>query len=449
MSAPTSQSQNTNNSGLNFLANVAANVDFVGEVIFWDKNLNRSRDEEKDPSPVARETGVAFVQEESSENTGSNQEQQQQVETTHSLVITQEERDKSSSKSTQGLKIPPLAELREEEKTPSPPSTKPSNSEKEVKVSLPDGSNFEEVGTKKETDNGLIVPLSITEGMDKVNREPRSSRGRERRPSLKLREGAESGDHAAAPGKGPAQLLSSPPQKVKPKNTKVSTKKKSTTPSSTKQADEPSRDATRSTPGAQTTQYPSRTVMLSVRVRSKVRKEKLLAILPEVQATVTSPTRSLSRRSTSKKKYTEPKDFTEEDLEPDRPALSSTSKNKRKRDVASSATTQKNPERITPPPNCTPLPRDPNAFYVEEEAYLYHDPPMDVKDLPALPPPPGLPKIPNTGHCKWTWDEEQRVLLGDFSKSSKIDSEDRLVSVVLTILFVLAVRGTLQFSFLC
>ena len=72
MSAPTSQSQNTNNSGLNFLANVAANVDFVGEVIFWDKNLNRSRDEEKDPSPVARETGVAFVQEESSENTGSN-----------------------------------------------------------------------------------------------------------------------------------------------------------------------------------------------------------------------------------------------------------------------------------------------------------------------------------------------------------------------------------------
>ena len=32
-------------------------------------------------------------------------------------------------------------------------------------------------------------------------------------------------------------------------------------------------------------------------------------------------------------------------------------------------------------------------------------------DLNALPPPPP----PNTGKCQWTWDEESRVFLGDFT----------------------------------
>lgn len=69
---------------------------------------------------------------------------------------------------------------------------------------------------------------------------------------------------------------------------------------------------------------------------------------------------------------------------------------------------------------------DPNEFYIEEEAHLYHNPPLPSihsegvkpQDLKPIPPPSApFNNLPNTGKCKWSWDKEQRILLADFSRS--------------------------------
>ncbi len=60
-----------------------------------------------------------------------------------------------------------------------------------------------------------------------------------------------------------------------------------------------------------------------------------------------------------------------------------------------------------------------SAYYVEETAWELHNP--KVEDIPvdkllALLPPPPMPKLPQTCYCTWTFDEESRVLLADFSQ---------------------------------
>jgi hypothetical protein len=75
---------------------------------------------------------------------------------------------------------------------------------------------------------------------------------------------------------------------------------------------------------------------------------------------------------------------------------------------------------------------DPNQYYIEESAYIYHNPPLPTrkegraeekagvpfKELRPIPPPPtNFPPLPDTGYCKWSWDEPSRVLLAAFSES--------------------------------
>ena len=67
---------------------------------------------------------------------------------------------------------------------------------------------------------------------------------------------------------------------------------------------------------------------------------------------------------------------------------------------------------------------DRNPFYVEEEAYLYHNPPLPTdpllngilpKDLRPIPPPPPLPCPPQSNTCTWTFDELNRVYHAELS----------------------------------
>ena len=106
-------------------------------------------------------------------------------------------------------------------------------------------------------------------------------------------------------------------------------------------------------------------------------------------------------------------------------ASSSRDEEKKEEDVA----TQKRPKvENGPPAQPAPfeLPNDPNEYYVEEEAFLYHNPPIPSEftegvkpeDLKAIPPPMPLPELPRTGKCTWTFDEAQRILLADFSASA-------------------------------
>lgn len=85
--------------------------------------------------------------------------------------------------------------------------------------------------------------------------------------------------------------------------------------------------------------------------------------------------------------------------------------------------------------------KDPNSFYVEETAWRYHNPPVplaptraaqqpekiDVKHFPyvsheelrPLPRPPPLPTaFPSTPFCRWSYDEDTRVLHADFRRPS-------------------------------
>ena len=67
--------------------------------------------------------------------------------------------------------------------------------------------------------------------------------------------------------------------------------------------------------------------------------------------------------------------------------------------------------------------QDPNPYYIEEEAHLYHNPPIpseytegvDPVDLQPIPHSQELPELPNTGKCHWSFDETQQILLADFS----------------------------------
>lgn len=69
---------------------------------------------------------------------------------------------------------------------------------------------------------------------------------------------------------------------------------------------------------------------------------------------------------------------------------------------------------------------DPNKYYVEEEAYIYHDPPFPTntsdgvlaKDLRPIPPPPPIPNLPDSGFCQWTFDENSRVMTAEFKRRS-------------------------------
>jgi len=69
---------------------------------------------------------------------------------------------------------------------------------------------------------------------------------------------------------------------------------------------------------------------------------------------------------------------------------------------------------------------DPNQYYVEETAYLYHNPPfpskstsgVKIEDLRGVPPPPPLPELPQNETCNWSHDEKSRVIIADFSVNS-------------------------------
>ena len=89
---------------------------------------------------------------------------------------------------------------------------------------------------------------------------------------------------------------------------------------------------------------------------------------------------------------------------------------------------------------------DGNAYYVEEEAWRYHNPPLppsrdsvpeeqteatlftyvNHEDLRPLPPPPPLPALPTSPFCNWSFDKETRVLYADFRRP---DDSDVVVSL--------------------
>lgn len=79
-----------------------------------------------------------------------------------------------------------------------------------------------------------------------------------------------------------------------------------------------------------------------------------------------------------------------------------------------------------------PLEEDPNNHYVEETAFLYHDPlpvtnafEQGTETLNPLPPPPGRPSIPKDLVGGWTYDDESRVLRGVYTDIQHIPSQDR------------------------
>jgi hypothetical protein len=100
------------------------------------------------------------------------------------------------------------------------------------------------------------------------------------------------------------------------------------------------------------------------------------------------------------------------------------------------------PEETTPeettPLSPVPVPfdvlEDPNEYYVEEEAHLYHNPPLPSQvtqgvspdDLAPLKPPPPPPTPPDTGNCTWTYDTENRLFFADFrGHKGPIDPVDK------------------------
>ena len=81
---------------------------------------------------------------------------------------------------------------------------------------------------------------------------------------------------------------------------------------------------------------------------------------------------------------------------------------------------------------------DSKPYYVEEEAWRYHNPPLPPREgtieeqagekqlftyvsheeLRPLPPPPPLTtRFPNSQFCRWSFDEDTRVLHADFRRS--------------------------------
>ena len=84
---------------------------------------------------------------------------------------------------------------------------------------------------------------------------------------------------------------------------------------------------------------------------------------------------------------------------------------------------------------------DPNEFYVEETAHIYHNPPfpseltngVTIEDLRPVPPPQPLPVFPETNHCQWSFDEKSRVLIADFTPSEGEDGKQQQQHFVMTI----------------
>jgi hypothetical protein len=80
--------------------------------------------------------------------------------------------------------------------------------------------------------------------------------------------------------------------------------------------------------------------------------------------------------------------------------------------------------------------KDPAPVYIEERAYLFHDPPMpdtgirrreEAVTADNLPPLPDAPPvvIPTKTDCKWTFCEESRVLLVNFNGVDKVSPVDK------------------------
>jgi hypothetical protein len=93
--------------------------------------------------------------------------------------------------------------------------------------------------------------------------------------------------------------------------------------------------------------------------------------------------------------------------------------------------------KVEPDPTpMVPHEKDPAPVYIEERAYLFHDPPMpgmgirtrehavSADDLPALPAAPPL-VIPAKTECKWTFNEESRVLLVNFNGIDRVSPADK------------------------
>ena len=97
------------------------------------------------------------------------------------------------------------------------------------------------------------------------------------------------------------------------------------------------------------------------------------------------------------------------------------------------------PEAVQVPPQMTyDSMVDSKPYYVEEEAWRYHNPPLPPREpnpdeqadekklftyvsheeLRPLPPPPPFPtRFPNSQFCRWSFDEDTRVLLEDFRRT--------------------------------
>jgi hypothetical protein len=59
--------------------------------------------------------------------------------------------------------------------------------------------------------------------------------------------------------------------------------------------------------------------------------------------------------------------------------------------------------------------KDPNTVYEAATAFRNSDPLLNNSQLSPICPPPPLPSSPLTGCCNWSFDENTRVVLGDFS----------------------------------
>jgi len=125
--------------------------------------------------------------------------------------------------------------------------------------------------------------------------------------------------------------------------------------------------------------------------------------------------------------------------------MSSTKKKKKKRPASasgpSSGRVAKKLRREEDGPKY-PLEKDPNVHYIDEVAFLFHDPPdpsdpsayknsheeaVPKESLPKLPPPPPPPDCPacDQTDATWSWDESTRVMLANFTKVDSVSEQDK------------------------
>jgi HMG (high mobility group) box len=99
------------------------------------------------------------------------------------------------------------------------------------------------------------------------------------------------------------------------------------------------------------------------------------------------------------------------------------------------------PAELTPPKIKYTEMVDPRSYYAEETAWRYHNPPLPPsreavkkedqlqetqfpyvshEELRPVPPPPPPPtNFPDTPFCRWSYDEDTRVLLADFRRPER------------------------------